>query len=76
MPEERQPQQSSIAFDSNTDKPAECTRVVEPNKMTYADPQGIRHEIYLPKGTFRTASAYYVDKNYEELAKFPVWGRF
>ena len=54
---------------------ANCKKLVEPNKMVYTDAEGVQHEIHMPAGTFKTASEHYVAQNYDELKKFPAWGK-
>ncbi len=54
---------------------ANCDKVVEPNKMVFTDAEGVQREIHMPAGTFQTASEHYSAKNYEELKKFPAWGK-
>ena len=42
--------------------------------MAYVDENNVQHQIYLPKGTASLASALFVAKNWDELAKFPpLW---
>jgi homoaconitase/3-isopropylmalate dehydratase large subunit len=48
--------------------------IVEPNSMSYEDDQGIVHHIYMPKGTMKKATEFFLAKNWVELAKFPPWG--
>ena len=52
-----------------------CTKNVRPNKMVYFDAQGVRHEIHMPTGTWERATALFVAEDWDELAKFPVWGK-
>ncbi|ATY61266.1 hypothetical protein A9K55_006523 [Cordyceps militaris] len=49
--------------------------VFEPNNFIYTDNNGIRHNIHLPGGTYKKAMKYYEEKNWNELAKFPAWGK-
>lgn len=53
-----------------------CTKTFEPNMMFFTDAEGQEHKIHMPKGTFKAALKYFNEKNYGELAKFPVWGWF
>lgn len=46
----------------------------EPNSFFYNDDKGIRHSIYMPKGTHKPAIKYYEEQNWDELAKYPKWG--
>lgn len=57
------------------DLPEGYEAVFEPNHFVYGDNEGIRHSIHLPAGTYRKAMKYYEEENWNELAKFPVWGR-
>ena len=63
---------------TNTTMPPEGPPIrkknVRPNKMVYFDAQGVRHEIHIPTGTYERATALFVAKDWDELAKFPVWG--
>jgi hypothetical protein len=53
----------------------DCEMVVEPNKMVYFDGDGVQKAIYMPKGTFQKAAQHFQAKNFDELAKYPAWGR-
>jgi hypothetical protein len=53
---------------------ASCTKTIEPNKMVFFYPTpDQRHEIYIPRGEFQKALELYVQKNWEELCKFPAY---
>ncbi|KAH1604078.1 hypothetical protein KXX21_007130 [Aspergillus fumigatus] len=56
---------------SSSAESANCKRVSEPSKMRFIDHEGVRHEICLPKGTFKMALAHYLSNNFDELAKYP-----
>jgi hypothetical protein len=49
---------------------------VEVNKMNYTDDAGNRHEIHIPTGRANEASEHLANKRWDELAKFPKWGKF
>ena len=51
------------------------TKAVECNMMVYMDSVGIKHEIYMPKGTMQRACKLLEEKNWDELAKYPKWGK-
>ncbi|PKX90758.1 uncharacterized protein P174DRAFT_444497 [Aspergillus novofumigatus IBT 16806] len=54
--------------------PAGCTKAVEPNKMVFFYPTpDQRQEIYIPRGQFQKALELSVQKNWEELCKFPAY---
>ncbi|KAH8197098.1 hypothetical protein TruAng_008737 [Truncatella angustata] len=38
--------------------------------MVYTDDKGVRHSIYMPKGTMQLACDHYENKRWDELAKF------
>jgi hypothetical protein len=48
---------------------------METNKMVYYDDAGTKHEIHLPTGRSREARDHVVNERWEELAKFPKWGK-
>lgn len=50
-------------------------KTVECNMMVYMDCVGIKHEIYMPKGTMQRAGKLLEEKNWDELAKYPKWGK-
>lgn len=50
------------------------TKTVDCNMMSYADDDGVTHQIYMPKGTARLAGALFTAKRFSDLAKFPAWG--
>ncbi|MCJ1436563.1 hypothetical protein MMC27_005943 [Xylographa pallens] len=50
-----------------------CKKSVRPNCMTYTDAEGTEHSIHMPTGTYEIATKYFVENNFEELAKFPAW---
>lgn len=54
--------------------PEGFTAVFEPNNFIYNDNKGIRHNIYLPRGTYSKAMKCYEAKKWDELAKYPAWG--
>ncbi|KAM7219396.1 hypothetical protein V8F06_005130 [Rhypophila decipiens] len=45
-----------------------------PNKMSYVDGAGVKHEIHIPTGMYHRAVQLFVDKNWDELGKFPAYG--
>lgn len=47
---------------------------VECNSMEFVDSHGVKHKIYLPKGTMKRACQLFADENWDELVKFPVYG--
>lgn len=49
-------------------------KTVDCNMMSYADDDGVTHQIYMPKGTARLAGALLTAKRFSDLAKFPAWG--
>jgi len=51
-------------------------KVLEPNRMEYEDGDGLKHAIYMPKGTASKAGQHLVKQEWGELAKFPRWGKF
>lgn len=51
-------------------------KVLQANKMVYRDGKGARREIYMPKGTMKKACQHYIDKNWGELAKYPIWSQY
>ncbi|KAM7190379.1 hypothetical protein V8F33_009495 [Rhypophila sp. PSN 637] len=53
--------------------PPRSTSTVECNMMEYTDDQGVTHQIYLPKGTMQRAGRLFLEKNWEELGKFPAY---
>lgn len=50
------------------------TRSVECNMMSYVDGEGAKREIWMPKGTMRTACNHLEKKDWDALSKFPAWG--
>lgn len=54
--------------------PEECEFSVRPNNIVYTDHNGTEHSIFLPTGTFETAAKHVMDKNWDALNGFPVWG--
>lgn len=75
-----------MALDPNTDWKNESKgpdteakeggeKVLHPDSMSYKDNEGVHHQIYLPPGTWMTAIEYFKADNFEELGKFPVWGK-
>jgi hypothetical protein len=54
----------------------EYTASVEFNKMSYVDAAGKTHEIHIPTGKAAEACEHFVNEDWEELAKFPKWGKF
>ncbi|KAK3374334.1 hypothetical protein B0T24DRAFT_704728, partial [Lasiosphaeria ovina] len=51
-----------------------CTKSAEPNKISYVDLDGVRRDIFLPKGSFPRATELVVAKDFVALAaEFPVW---
>jgi hypothetical protein len=53
--------------------PEKCEQVVQPNKMTYTDADGV-HEMHLPDGTFDAAVKYIQNQAFDKPAKYPAWG--
>ena len=51
------------------------TRSVEVNSFFYTDEKGIKHDIYIPKGTVRVASKLWSEKMFDELGKFPPYSK-
>lgn len=82
-PKATNPQQSNDSTTTNNESQAEPLtrtnnsnpRKVQPNKMSFTDAQGVRHEIHMPKGTFEQACRLFIAEDWEELAKFPKWSR-
>jgi len=54
-------------------QPGKPIRTRECNMMSYVDGEGVKREIWMPKGTMTTACKYFSEENWDELAKFPVW---
>ena len=54
--------------------PPRPTRTVECNSMTYRDGEGVERNIWIPKGTLRTASKHLENGKWAALAKFPTYG--
>lgn len=52
------------------------TRTVECNMMSYTDGKGTKKQIWMPKGTTRTACKHLEKEDWDALVKFPVWGGF
>jgi hypothetical protein len=48
-----------------TTETEKCEKVIEPNMMAFIHHDGNSHDIYMPKGTSKTASALFVDNNLE-----------
>ena len=44
------------------------------NRVNYTDGTGKKCSIWMQKGTMEAACAYFKAENWEELAKYPVWG--
>lgn len=53
----------------------ECELIVECNQLNYQDGEGVQRQIFIPKGTMSRATELLEAENWEELAKFPVWGK-
>lgn len=53
----------------------ECKMVHHPNKMVYTNDEGERREIYMPTRDFYKAMAHIRKEEWDELAKFPRWGK-
>ncbi|MCJ1379567.1 hypothetical protein MMC17_002669 [Xylographa soralifera] len=66
----RAAEKSSIVM---TPEEAKNCKTVQCNCMNYTDAEGKQHSIYMPAGTLEIASKYFVENNFEELAKFPAW---
>lgn len=49
---------------------------VYPNKMSYVDDAGVKHEIHIPTGMYHRAVQLFVDENWDELGKFPANGTY
>lgn len=49
---------------------------VKPNMMFYTDGQGVKHEIYIPRGQNEEVTRLYVNEDWEALAKYPKWSEF
>ena len=63
--------------DSNLPRPlARPIRSRECNVMSYTDGEGAKKKIWMPKGTMRTACNHLAEKDWDALAKFPVWSEF
>ena len=52
-----------------------CTKTREPDKMVYTDNEGVQRAIHMPLGTWQAAADHLSTNNFEELNKFPVWGK-
>lgn len=55
------------------DKPPVPTRTVECNSMSYTDGEGVQRQIWIPKGTLKTASKHLENQNWAALARFPTY---
>ncbi|OAR05861.1 hypothetical protein LLEC1_05761 [Akanthomyces lecanii] len=53
--------------------PEGYTAGVEPNQFGYKDGDGVEHLIHMPGGTYQKTIKLYNEKNWDELAKYPVW---
>ncbi len=53
-----------------------CQKGVEPNCMFYKDGKGVQRQIFLEQGSLDKASEHLEKCEWDELAKFPVWGKF
>lgn len=52
------------------------TRTVECNMISYTDGEGAKKEIWIPKGTLRTACMHFENQDWDALTKFPAWSEF
>ena len=52
-----------------------CPYPTQPNRMDYTDAEWVEHSIHIPKGTIEAAVEHILAKNFEELAKYPAWGK-
>jgi len=48
-------------------------RSVECNAMSYTDDSGVLRQIWMPKGTMKTACRYFEKEDWKALAKWPVY---
>ncbi|KAK4239265.1 hypothetical protein C8A03DRAFT_32677 [Achaetomium macrosporum] len=48
---------------------------VEPNMVLFTDTEGVQHTKYIPKGSYGTVVDLYGAGNFDELAKFPGYGK-
>lgn len=48
---------------------------VRPNKMTYQDGNGVQRSIYIPREAYEQVNKLFVEKDWEGLARFPVWSK-
>ncbi|PVH75769.1 hypothetical protein DL98DRAFT_518461 [Cadophora sp. DSE1049] len=55
------------------EKPPVPTRTVECNSMSYTDGEGVQRQIWIPKGTLKTACKHLDNKNWAALTKFPTY---
>jgi len=60
---------------ANAEEGYEYITSVDVNKMCYVDDDGRQHEIYLPTSRADEARQHFVNKRWDELAKFPAWGK-
>ncbi|KAL1963941.1 hypothetical protein VTN77DRAFT_7616 [Rasamsonia byssochlamydoides] len=67
------PEQREGAADSTAEEAPACEKSVNPNSMVFFDKDGVRHQIYMPKGSFEYACELAEAEDWDTLAKFPVW---
>lgn len=53
----------------------ECKVVHHPSKMAHTNDEGERREIYMPTRDLYKAMAHIRKEEWDELAKFPRWGK-
>ncbi|KAH8903682.1 hypothetical protein BR93DRAFT_940354 [Coniochaeta sp. PMI_546] len=52
---------------------AECGGYIQPNSLHYDDDKGDVRDIWIPTGRYEEAHEYYIQQNWDELAKFEDW---
>jgi hypothetical protein len=66
-------QETNIFVDTDGTKRV-ITGYSKPQVMTFKDPSGVEHRIFMDLGTHERAYQLYMDENWEELKKFPIYG--